>query len=119
MPTKKISFSQVFEACEGKCTYCRTNLGDEFERVWLAQRDRLLPGSKGGEYTAENTVLACAVCNNLRGNYTPQDLELTADNRAEYIRAISSEVDRRRKLKQDEDFASWASSREEWEREDT
>lgn len=119
MATKKVPFTEVFSACKGKCTYCAKSLANDFELFWLAQRDRLVPGSKGGEYTAENTVLACAVCNNLRGSYTPHDLELTADNRAEYIRAITSEVNRRRKLKQDEDFASWASSREEWEREDT
>ena len=104
MNQKKVTFSEIFEIHGGKCVYCDEDLKASFNAFWSSQRDRLIPG---GPYTPENVVLACAPCNNLRGNYAPMEMTLTADNREEYLGAIKRYVLKRREEKRSSDYASW------------
>jgi 5-methylcytosine-specific restriction endonuclease McrA len=46
-----------------KCTYC----GDKNARLTI---DHIVPKSKGGKSTFENTVAACKPCNNKKGSKT-------------------------------------------------
>lgn len=105
---EKATFSKIFARDSGICTYCRDNLKRDFDRFWSAQRDRLVPG---GNYVLHNVVLTCSVCNNLRGNYTP-DFPLTEESRNRYINDIRSRVMARRKDKIESDFASWLDARQ-------
>jgi hypothetical protein len=54
----------VIHAFCSTCQYCNKS-GDETlgpdNRRWHV--DRVIPGSKGGEYTPDNVTLACATCN--------------------------------------------------------
>ncbi|MFV2055687.1 MAG: HNH endonuclease [Thiohalomonadales bacterium] len=69
------------------CLYC----GDQFRRSQLT-RDHVLPLSRGGGDSWENVVTACFICNNRKGNRTPEEwgkYNLIAvpyvPNKAEYL----------------------------------
>jgi len=96
-------FSTVFERDGRKCTYCPKDFMRDFDTFWTAQIDRLVPG---GEYSLDNVVLACFVCNNLRGRKVPE-IQLSPDNRDAYIEAVKQLIDQRRNEKIASDFLSW------------
>jgi 5-methylcytosine-specific restriction endonuclease McrA len=96
-------FSLVFERDGRKCMYCPKDFMQDFDTFWTAQIDRLVPS---GDYVPENVVLACFVCNNLRGRKVPL-IPLLPDNRDAYIEAIRQLIDVRREEKRKTDFASW------------
>ena len=69
------------------CMYC----GEQFTQVDLT-RDHIIPMSRGGFDSWENTVTACYRCNNQKGNQTPEEwnkYKLLAvpyvPNKAEYL----------------------------------
>jgi 5-methylcytosine-specific restriction endonuclease McrA len=95
-------FSTVFHRDGHCCVYCRKNMLQDFDTFWTAQLDRLVPK---GDYVAENVVLACFVCNNLRGNRVPS-MSLSPDNRETYIDAVTQLINERREAKRGE-FSSW------------
>ena len=49
------------------CRYCGLLLSRD-----TAQLDRVLPGDQGGEYAADNLVLACRACNGRKSGRTPE-----------------------------------------------
>lgn len=48
-----------------RCFYCGRGRGPCSDEVAL---DRIIPGSRGGQYTLENCVIACAFHNSQRGD---------------------------------------------------
>jgi 5-methylcytosine-specific restriction endonuclease McrA len=52
---------------EGRCGYCRT-FGDTV--------DHIVPRSRGGATTWENTVLACGPCNGRKRDRTPSEARM-------------------------------------------
>jgi len=95
-------FSQVFTRDRGRCVYCGRNLLADFDSFYCAQKDHLVPSAGDAP---ENVVLACYVCNNLRGSFVPT-VSLTPNSRREYIHQIRCELMLRR-AKALQDFASW------------
>jgi 5-methylcytosine-specific restriction endonuclease McrA len=60
------------------CGYCGVKPGDKQRGYLLSRRDftvdHILPLSRGGKNTWGNTVCACAMCNQRKGNRTPHEL---------------------------------------------
>ena len=77
----------------------------DFETFMLTQEDHLVPRAKGGSNGLENRVIACYVCNNLKGFFVPE-FELTATNRTAYIDAVRDHIMSKRSEKM-RDFATW------------
>lgn len=53
-----------------KCFYGSRGKGDCSEDVHL---DRIVPGSRGGQYTAENCVISCGRHNTMRGDMSIEE----------------------------------------------
>ena len=51
-----------------KCAYCGSKKD--------LSVDHILPSSRGGKDTFENTVTACLKCNNIKGNKTPREARM-------------------------------------------
>jgi CRISPR/Cas system Type II protein with McrA/HNH and RuvC-like nuclease domain len=103
MPTKH--FSTVFSRDKHSCVYCGRNLLVDFESFMLTVEDHLVPRASKGGTTVENLVIACHVCNKLKGKFVP-DFALTSSNRTKYLNAVRDEIMKRRS-KNMRDFASW------------
>ncbi len=58
-----------------RCFYADRGLGACSDEVEV---DRILPAGRGGQYTLENCVIACAFHNETRGDRTIEDYLLTA-----------------------------------------
>jgi hypothetical protein len=55
------------------CQYCGRTTA-ELRRLGLrVTRDHVMPQSRGGQNTFRNLVVACAPCNNAKGNRTPEE----------------------------------------------
>ena len=61
--TVRFSRSSVFIRDEGQCQYCGTKLTSK-----TATLDHVVPSSKGGKTTWDNTVIACGPCNSAKGD---------------------------------------------------
>jgi len=53
------------------CFYAGRGLGECSDEIDL---DRLIPGSRGGEYTIENCILSCSRHNRMRGDASLEDI---------------------------------------------
>jgi 5-methylcytosine-specific restriction endonuclease McrA len=80
-------FWPAFNASNGRCVYCLKDLLASFEEFSQAQEDHLVPKSNGGPHSADNIVIACAVCNSLKHHHSPTTEPFSADKRSEYIAA--------------------------------
>lgn len=79
-------FRQAFMQCGHRCMYCGRDLLTDFETFMLAEEDHLIPLSKGGTDDAQNIVIACAVCNRLKGKFIPP-LDFDLSDRPRLIEA--------------------------------
>lgn len=59
----RFSRSAVFLRDSGECQYCGTKLTSK-----TATLDHVLPSSKGGKTSWDNTVIACGPCNSSKGD---------------------------------------------------
>jgi len=75
----------------------------DFDTFYTSQLDHLIPRRNEGKDDPNNLVMACFVCNNLRGAFVP-DFPLT--DRRKFIDAIRDEIMHRRS-KHMRDYASW------------
>ena len=98
-------FSKAFQRSNCRCVYCGRDLLADFDAFMIAEEDHLVPKSKGGKDEAENIVIACAVCNRLKGNYTPTD-EYDSAKRKEYIEACRAHIMKQR-LKHMLTYSEW------------
>lgn len=62
------------------CAYCGVRPGDQQRGQTLFHRsftiDHIIPRSRGGRNTWGNTVCACPVCNQKKGNRTPHEANM-------------------------------------------
>jgi HNH endonuclease len=65
-------WSDKYEEFGGCCAYCGTPLLVDVDSFMCGQLDHLVPTKSGGPDTPKNKVLACFVCNNLKGNFDPR-----------------------------------------------
>lgn len=103
MPTEH--FSALFTRDNQRCVYCGRDLLADFDSFMLAQEDHLVPSAAKGSSDIDNLVIACYVCNKVKGAFVPE-FSLTKSNRVKYINAIRDEIMKRRS-KNMRDFASW------------
>ncbi|HEX2962574.1 MAG TPA: HNH endonuclease [Ignavibacteriales bacterium] len=71
MPYKKVILSRrnILKRDMYKCAYCgRSDLP--------LTVDHIIPRARGGEDNWENLITACIVCNNRKGNRTPEEANL-------------------------------------------
>lgn len=61
-PSKRFRFL-VFQRDGFKCQYC-----GRFSSETILEVDRKVPGSKGGNYTLDNSITACIDCNRGKSN---------------------------------------------------
>lgn len=54
------------------CAYCERHVAEFSSREYLT-RDHILPRSRGGLDTWQNTVAACSTCNYRKRNRTPNE----------------------------------------------
>ncbi len=68
-----VSYSRhnVFRRDKYHCQYCNKKLNEKSATI-----DHIVPRSKGGTDTWENTVCACIACNSRKGNRTPEDSQM-------------------------------------------
>lgn len=88
VPYKKVVLTRknILKRDLYKCAYC--GRGDLPLTV-----DHVIPKARGGEDIWENLVAACVVCNNKKGNKTPEEANLTMKVKPfkpSYIMFISS-----------------------------
>ena len=68
-PTQKRALKRAtMRDCGRRCVYCATPL--TWENATL---DHVFPLSHGGAHTPGNLVVACALCNRLKGDLLPQE----------------------------------------------
>ncbi|MCX6130767.1 MAG: HNH endonuclease [Proteobacteria bacterium] len=70
--TLSYSRQNVFRRDKYHCQYCNKKMTDK-----LATIDHVIPRSKGGLDTWENTVCACITCNSRKGNRTPEESQMS------------------------------------------
>lgn len=99
-------FKLAFSQSGHRCVYCCRDLLADFDSFMLAEEDHLVPTTKGGLDIQENIVIACAVCNRLKGNYAP-DTGFDPAKRNEYIISIRLYVMGER-AKHMDTFSGWA-----------
>lgn len=92
VPYKKVILSRknILKRDMYKCVYCgRSDLPLTI--------DHIIPKARGGEDNWENLVTACVVCNNRKGDRTPDEAELNMKfkpYKPHYIMFISNSVSR-------------------------
>lgn len=104
-PQMSKHFSKLFNRDNCRCVYCGRDLLVDFESFMLTQEDHLIPSARLGPDDFENRVIACYVCNKLKGAFVP-DVPLTSSNRTQYINSIRDYIMSRRSHYMSE-FASW------------
>jgi len=72
VPVKHVLLSRknIIKRDSGCCQYC----GDKAPQMTV---DHVIPKNKGGQDTWENLVAACPVCNNRKGQRTPEQAQLS------------------------------------------
>jgi hypothetical protein len=98
-------FSDLFDRDNHRCVYCGRDLMVDFESFMLTQEDHLISRKSGGEDDELNRVIACYVCNVLKGDFCPP-IKLTSQTKTRYIDAVRDHIMARRS-KHMRDFASW------------
>ncbi|MCB0208289.1 MAG: HNH endonuclease [Anaerolineae bacterium] len=70
----------VFQRDNHTCVYCGIQAGEKQRGRVLSRNDftidHILPISRGGKNTWTNTVCACALCNQRKGNRTPHEANM-------------------------------------------
>jgi hypothetical protein len=71
-----------------RCEYCLIRQGDD--AVFRFPVDRIISGQHGGEYTQENTALACHHCNKKKG---PNIASVSSNQPASVVRLFNPRTD--------------------------
>jgi CRISPR/Cas system Type II protein with McrA/HNH and RuvC-like nuclease domain len=95
----KSKFVQLFERDKGRCVYCGMDLLADADRFMMATEDHLVPSSVSGKTrNLDNLILSCVVCNRLKANFVPENLNANTERR-EYIAAVRDWIYKRRSEK--------------------
>lgn len=65
MPADKHLKAFVIQRAGSRCEYCTVH--QDHDRMLRFPVDRIIAGQHGGDYTRENTALACPLCNGKKG----------------------------------------------------
>ena len=76
--TVRLSRQNIFLRDEHTCQYCYKKFSDKKLTI-----DHVVPLSKGGKHEWTNVVTACSVCNNRKGDKSPEKANLRLLNRPE------------------------------------
>jgi len=74
-----------------KCIYCDRDFLASYDAFHSFELDHIVPQSRGGENTEENTAACCRTCNSLKSSYLP-----TGNSRVERIANARNHVNERR-----------------------
>ncbi len=103
----KSFFSAIFHRDHHRCVYCGRDLLSDYETFALATEDHLLPKKHGGADDDSNRVIACSLCNSLKGWYVPEGGKDLYDSKIEeYIRKVREHIAEQRE-KRRIDYLSW------------
>lgn len=91
--------TKLAEAQNWKCCYCGCKMNTLVNNKRAVTVEHVIPRSKGGADTWENTVAACAKCNHSRGN-----TELKSDGTITMTEIPDVSLNERRKAKKLEDY---------------
>jgi len=98
-------FKNIFPRDNYRCVYCGRWMLLDFDTFMLAEEDHLLPRRDGGADDETNRVVACRICNMLKGDYAPPP-ELYESDRAGYTQKVRAHIATRRAERM-VDFFSW------------
>lgn len=98
-------FRNAFELSGGRCVYCCRDLKADFDSFMMAEEDHLIPSGRPGADDPRNIVIACRVCNSLKGTFTA-DESFDPNEVEKYIRAARNHIMVKRAEKM-EIFAGW------------
>lgn len=68
-------FREAFTRDKNRCIYCGKDMLQDFKIFMSTEENHLKPKSLGGDDASYNVVISCNVCNRLKGNYYPEELE--------------------------------------------
>lgn len=98
-------FHNAFEKSGGRCVYCCRDLKADFDSFMIAEEEHLIPSGRPGADDPRNIVIACRVCNSLKGIFRAD--ESFDPNKVEaYIQAARNHIMVTRAEKM-EIFAGW------------
>jgi len=98
-------FSPAFQQSGCRCVYCCRDLTADFDSFMLAEEDHLIPRGYPGADDPENIVIACRVCNGLKGQF-PASESFDANKKRDYIVSARKHIMNKRAEKM-EIFAGW------------
>lgn len=86
-----VSYSRhnVFKRDKFLCQYCHKKLSEKAATI-----DHIIPKSKGGQDTWDNTVCCCVACNSRKGNRTPEEsqMRLVRNPRRPILRVVLADL---------------------------
>ena len=68
MSINKNKRERVFAETQYRCAYCGQKLTEETRTI-----DHIIPKKRGGTDSIDNLVSACTICNNAKGEKTPDE----------------------------------------------
>ena len=89
-------WDRAYQRHIARCVYCGRDLLVDFDTYMSAELDHLIPTKSGGDDTDTNKVLACNVCNRLKGDYDPRSASPTPSDRDQLIHAARVHIAHRR-----------------------
>jgi 5-methylcytosine-specific restriction endonuclease McrA len=89
-----------------RCAYCGRDLLVDFDIYMSAHLDHFVPTTKGGDDSDQNMVLACSVCNILKGNFDPRSTAAESGSRQDLLHAARVHIAKRR-VEKIEDYFSY------------
>lgn len=93
-------WDRAYQRHAALCTYCDRDLLVDFDSYMSGELDHLVPVKWGGSDADSNLVLACNVCNRLKGDFDPRSKGSDLANRVQLIESSRAYVKARRaKLK--------------------
>lgn len=98
-------FHNAFEESRGRCVYCCRDLKADFDSFMMAEEDHLVPRGYPGADDPKNIVIACRVCNALKGRF-PKDKSFVEEKKNQLI-ADAREYIMAMRAKKMEIFAGW------------
>ena len=98
-------WDKAYQRHMGRCAYCGRDLLVDFDIYMSAHLDHLVPTTKGGNDSEENLVLACSVCNILKGHFDPRSAEKNPTDKKDLIHAARAHIATRRVEKIEEYFS--------------
>lgn len=98
-------FLNAFNESGGRCVYCCRDLKADFDAFMMAEEDHLIPQGYPGADNPKNIVIACRVCNALKGRF-PKNKSFVEEEKSQLIADARKHIMEMRAKKM-EIFAGW------------